>query len=78
MPLVQLWDLGFQPGVANSSQGMYQSGKMKGQRTGLKKKVGLGNINRLEIVTKSLAQGVIPATEINVFLVVSVEENYVW
>lgn len=42
------------------------------------KKWGLGNINRLEIVTKSLAQGVIPATEMNVILVVSVEENYVW
>lgn len=77
MPLVQLWDLGFQPGVANISQGMYQSGKMKGEGTGLKK-IGLGTINRLKIVTKNLAQGVIPATEINVFLVVSVEENYVW
>lgn len=78
MPLVQLWDLGFQPGVTNSSQGMYQSGKTKGERTGLKKKTGSGNINRVEIVTKSLAQGVIPATEMNVFLVVSAEENYVW
>lgn len=36
------------------------------------------SINRLEIVTKSLAQGMIPATEMNVFLVVSVQENYVW
>lgn len=76
MPLVQLWDLGFQPGVAKSSQGMDQFGKMQGERTGFFKKIGLGI--RLEIVTKSLAQGVIPATEINVFLVVSVEENYVW
>lgn len=77
MPLVQLWDLGFQPGVTNSSQGMHQSGKTKGEGQDLKK-MGLGNINRVQIVTKSLAQGVIPATEMNVFLVVSAEENYVW
>lgn len=48
------------------------------RRDRIKKKIGLGTINRLKIVTKNLAQGVIPATEINVFLVVSVEENYVW
>lgn len=80
MPLVQLWDLGFRPGATNRSQRLYQSGKMKGEGKGLKTKINLffWNINRLEIVTEGPAQGVIPAAEMNVFRVVSVEENYVW
>lgn len=56
VPLVQQWDLGFQPGVRNISQRMYKSGKMKGEGKGLKKKkLCFWNINRLEIVTESSA-----------------------
>lgn len=60
---------------------MYQSGKMKGEGKGLKKKnknLGFWNMNRLEIVTESSAQRMTPAPEMNVCPVVLVEENYVW